>query len=141
MVKLKIKRLHPEAVFPLYAKPGDAGLDLFVLEELELGPGERKSIPLGIAIEIPPNHVGLIWDKSGLSHKYGIKTFGGVIDSGYRGEIHVGVMNLSDKFFRFEKGHKIAQIIIQPVTRIELEEVESLTESERGKGGFGSTGK
>jgi dUTP pyrophosphatase len=92
-------------------------------------------------MEIPEGYVGLIWDKSGLSHKYGIKSFGGVIDAGYRGEIHAGVMNLSDKFFSFEKGHKIAQIIIQKIESVEFEEAPELSASARGEGNFGSTGK
>jgi dUTP pyrophosphatase len=80
-------------------------------------------------------------DKSGISHKYGIKSFGGVIDSGYRGEIHVGIMNLSDKFFLFEKGHKIAQLIIQEFKHVEFEETKELNFSIRGENGLGSTGK
>jgi dUTP pyrophosphatase len=140
-MKIKIKKLHPEARIPQYAHPGDAGLDLFTVEPFELEPTERKSVPIGLAVEIPDGYVGLIWDKSGLSHKYGIKNFGGVIDSGYRGEIHVGVMNLSDKFFSFEKGHKIAQLLIQKIERIDFEETSSLNDSKRSTDGFGSTGK
>jgi dUTP pyrophosphatase len=140
-MKIKIKKIHPEAQIPKYAHDGDAGLDLHTIEPVELEPGERKSIPLGIAMEIPDGYVGLMWDKSGLSHKYGIKTFGGVIDSGYRGEIHAGVMNLSDKYFKFEKGHKIAQILIQRVEHADIIEVAELSDTERGEGGFGSTGK
>jgi len=140
-MKIKIKKLHPEAVIPKYVHEGDAGMDLFAVESFELEPGERKSVPLGLALEIPKGYVGLIWDKSGLSHKYGIKSFGGVIDSGYRGEIHSGVMNLSDKFFSFEKGQKIAQLIIQKIENVQFEEVEKLSQSQRGEGGLGSTGK
>lgn len=140
-MKVKIKKLHPEAIIPRYAHKGDAGLDLFTVDSLELEPGERKSVPLGLAVEIPVGYVGLIWDKSGLSHKYGIKSFGGVIDSSYRGEIHVGVINLSDKFFSFEKGHKIGQLLIQKVEQVNFEEVDELTDSSRAAGGFGSTGK
>ncbi len=92
-------------------------------------------------MEIPEGYVGLIWDKSGLSHKYGIKSFGGVIDSGYRGEIHAGVMNLSDKYFKFEKENKIAQLLIQKVERVKFEEAEELSDTDRGRGGFGSSGK
>jgi dUTP pyrophosphatase len=98
-------------------------------------------VPLGLSIEIPEGHVGLIWDKSGLSHKYGIKNFGGVIDSGYRGEVHAGIMNLSDKFFSFEKGHKIAQLLIQKIENIEFEETDELSDTDRGQNGFGSSGK
>src|SRR3989344_2667526 len=130
-MKIKIKKLHPEAVIPKYVHEGDAGMDLFAVESFELEPGERKSVPLGLALEIPKGYVGLIWDKSGLSHKYGIKSFGGVIDSGYRGEIHVGVINLSDKFFSFEKGHKIGQLLIQKIEQVKLEEVDELTDSPR----------
>jgi len=140
-MRIKIKKIHPDAIIPNYAHPGDAGMDLYINEAVELEPGERKSIPLGIAIEIPEGYVGLILDKSGLSHKYGIKGFGGVIDSGYRGEWHAGVMNLSDKYFKFEKGHRIGQFLVQKVEYVELEEVVELSDSSRGKGGLGSTGK
>src|ERR1035437_320749 len=140
-MKIKIKKLHLDAQIPKYAHEGDAGLDLYTVEAFELEPGERKSIPLGIAIEIPDGYVGLMWDKSGLSHKYGIKSFGGVIDSGYRGEIHAGVMNLSDKYFKFEKGHKIAQLLIQKIENVDFEEVKELSDTSRGEGGLGSTGK
>lgn len=116
-------------------------MDLFAAEPFELEPGERKSIALGVAIEIPEGYVGLVWDKSGLSHKYGIKQFGGVIDSGYRGEIHAGVMNLSDKVFSFEKGHKIGQLLIQKVEQVDVEEVTELSDSERGDNWLGSTGR
>ncbi len=140
-MKIKFKKLNPNAVVPKNNYKGDAGVDLFTIEPFELSPGERRSVPIGLSIEIPDGYVGLIWDKSGLSHKYGIKTFGGVIDSGYRGEMHVGIMNLSDRFFSFEKGHKVAQLLIQQVEKIEFEEVEKLSESDRGENGFGSSGK
>ena len=140
-MKIKIKKLHPDAKIPHYANEGDAGLDLFTIEPFEIEPGERKSIPLGLALEIPEGYVGLLWDKSGLSHKYGIKSFGGVIDSGYRGEIHAGIMNLSDKFFSFEKGHKIIQLLIQKVEHVEFEEASDLLSTIRGEKGFGSSGQ
>ncbi len=141
-MKIKIKKLHPDARIPIYAHKGDAGMDLYTVETFELEPGERKSIGLGLAVQIPTGYVGLIWDKSGLSHKYGIKSFGGVIDSGYRGEIHAGVMNLSNKFFRFEKGQKIVQLLIQKIETATLEEVDELESiTDRGEGRFGSTGK
>lgn len=140
-MEIKINKLHPEARVPEYAHPGDAGVDLFTVEPFELEPMERKTVSIGLAVEIPDGYVGLIWDKSGLSHRYGIKTFGGVIDSGYRGEIHVGVMNLSDRFFSFEKGHKIAQLLIQKVEQTKFIEVEKLSDSSRGDNGLGSTGR
>jgi dUTP pyrophosphatase len=140
-MKLKIKKLHPDAIIPQYAHVGDAGMDLYCVEAFSLTPGERKSIPTGIAMEIPPGHVGLVWDKSGLSHKYGLKTLGGVIDSIYRGEVCIGLTNLSETEFKFEKGHKIAQILIQKVEHMEIEEVAELSDTARGEKGFGSTGK
>ena len=140
-MKIKIKKIHPDAIIPKYAHLGDAGMDLYTVEAFELEPSERKSIPLGISIEIPEGYVGLMWDKSGLSHKYGIKSFGGVIDSGYRGEWHAGIMNLSDKYFKFEKGQKIIQLLIQKIEHVDFEEVKELSDSSRGEGGLGSTGR
>ncbi len=140
-MEVKIKKLHPDAKIPHFAHHGDAGMDLYVPERVEIAPGERKSVPVGLAMEIPFGYVGLIWDKSGLSHKHGLKGFGGVIDCGYRGEVCVGVMNLSTTLYVFEKGHKIAQMLIQPIEHPAITEVEELSLSERGEGGFGSTGK
>lgn len=138
---IKIKKVHPDAIIPKHAHYNDAGVDLHALDAIEIAPGERKSVPLGIAMEIPDGFVGLMWDKSGVSHKYGIKIFGGVIDAGYRGEIHAGLMNLSDKYFRFEKGHKVAQLLIQKIESVTFTEVDELTPTTRGGGNFGSTGK
>jgi dUTP pyrophosphatase len=137
---LKFKKLHPDAKIPSYAYAGDAGLDLYVAEDLVIKKGERKSIPLGIAIEIPDGYVGILFDKSGLSHKHGLKSYGGIIDSGYRGEIHVGMMNLSDTDYEFKKGDKVIQILIMPVLHAEVTEVQELTDSDRGTGAFGSSG-
>lgn len=141
MATIKVKRLHPDAKLPSYAHPGDAGFDLFAPEAVTLGPGERKGIPSGLAIELPGNCVGLIWDKSGLSIKSGLKVLGGVLDSGYRGEIIVGMINLGAEPYTFQKGHKLAQMLIQEVVRADIEEIAELTETERGAGGLGSTGK
>jgi dUTP pyrophosphatase len=98
-------------------------------------------VPTGIAMEIPEGYVGLIWDKSGLSIKNGIKTLGGVIDSTYRGEVLVGMINLSDADYTFLKGHKVAQMVIQKKEFVDFEEVSELSDTVRGEGGFGSTGK
>lgn len=140
-MKLKIKKLNKDAIIPNYAHDGDAGFDLYSIMDFKISPNERKSIPTGIAMGIPKGYVGLMWDKSGLSHKSGIKLFGGVIDSGYRGEVYVGLINLSKKKFEFKKGHKIAQMLIQKVERVDFKEVEDLGKTTRDKGGFGSTGK
>ncbi len=139
--KLKIKKVHPDARIPQYAHYGDAGFDLYTPVSLTIEPGERKSIPLGIALEIPYGYAGLLLDKSGLSHKHGLKSFGGVIDSGYRGELHAGLMNLTDMPYTFEAGDKIIQMLIMPVETVEIIEADELNESERGTGAFGSSGK
>ena len=140
-MKLKIKKLHPNAKIPSYAHEGDAGFDLYVTESFTILPQERKSIPLGISMEIPEKHTGLLLDKSGLSHKHGIKSFGGVIDSGYRGEVHVGIMNVSDVPYTFSVGDKIIQMLIMPINIVDITESDSLSESQRGHGAFGSSGK
>jgi len=140
-MQLKIKKLTEEAVIPKYATKDDAGMDLFAIEDIELESMQRAQIGTGIAMEIPDGHVGLIWDKSGLSHKFGIKTLGGVVDSGYRGEIKIGVINLGKEKYVFEKGHKVAQMIIQKKENPEILEVKELNDTERGERGFGSTGK
>lgn len=138
---LKIKKLRDDAKLPTYAHIGDAGFDLYIPDDLTIKSGERLSIPLGLAMEIPDGYTGLLLDKSGLSHKHGLKSFGGVIDAGYRGEFHVGIMNLSDKDYTFSKGDKIIQMLIMPVARMNIIEANELTESDRGTGAFGSSGK
>ena len=140
-MQIKAKKLTPEAKLPHHVHDGDAGLELYASETTTILPGKRTSVPTGLAIEIPMGYVGLVWDKSGLSHTYGIKTIGGVIDAGYRGEIKVGVMNLSSMSYTFEKGHKVAQLLIQKVEQVEMIEVKDLSNSERGEKGFGSSGK
>ena len=140
-MKLKIKKLNVDAKMPFYAHNDDAGFDLFVAENITVKKGQRFGVPTGIAMEIPEGYVGLIWDKSGLSIKHGIKTLGGVVDSQYRGEILVGIINLSEGDYTFEKGHKVAQMIIQKKEFVDFEEVEELSDTSRGIGGFGSTGK
>jgi len=140
-MKIKIKKLHPDATMPTYANEGDAGMDVFSLEDKIIMPGERYLFKLGFAMEIPDGYVGLFWDKSGLSAKYGIHTLAGVIDSTYRGEYGVLLLNTSNQSYEFKKGDKLAQLLIQPVSNPELEEVAKLSDTNRGEGGFGSTGK
>lgn len=140
-MKINFKKLHSDTKVPSFAHATDAGFDLFAIEDTTIAPGERKSIPTGLALAIPDGYVGLIWDKSGISHKHGIKTIGGVIDAEYRGEILIGMINLSNESYTFEKGHKVAQMIIQERVYVDFEEVEELDETTRGAGGFGSTGK
>jgi len=140
-MKLFIKKVSPEAVVPSFAHATDAGLDLCTTIDVSIKPGQRFSVPTGIALQIPAGYVGLIWDKSGVSQKGGLKTLGGVIDAGYRGEIFVGLFNTSGEVFSFTPGQKIAQILIQKIEQPELVVVAELEDSARGEGAFGSTGK
>lgn len=141
IMKIQVKRLTETAKIPAFAHHDDAGMDLFASEAITLEAGERGQIKTGIALAIPEGYVGLVWDKSGISHKLGVKVLGGVIDAGYRGEILVGMINLSDTAHTFQVGDKITQILIQKVEHPDVEEVEVLSETIRGEQGFGSTGK
>ena len=141
MPKVKIQKINKNAKVPNYAHQGDAGLDFYSAEEnyiLKLG--ERRGFSTGIKMEIPDGYVGLIWDKSGLAAKQGIKIMAGVIDSTYRGEVIIILINLGSKEYLVEKNTKIAQMLIQKVERAEIEIVEDLNITKRGDGGFGSTG-
>ena len=140
-MQLKIKKIHPEAVLPTFAHPADAGMDLYALETVTIESGERVQIKTGIAMAIPMGYVGLIWDKSGVSQKFGLKTFGGVIDSGYSGEVMIGLLNTSPENFTFEAGQKVAQMLIQKIEHPSILEVIELDETNRGEGAFGSSGK
>ncbi|MGB2762836.1 MAG: dUTP diphosphatase [Candidatus Aminicenantaceae bacterium] len=139
-MELKVKRIHKDAKLPLYQHKGDAGLDLFSSVDCVLEKGEVKPVPTGVQVAIPERYVGLVWDKSGISLK-GVHRLAGVIDSGYRGEVRVVMVNLGDEPFVIEKGMKIAQLLIQLVTEVKVVESESLEETSRGEKGFGSTGK
>ena len=139
-MEIKIKKLHSEAKIPRYAHVTDAGMDAYGLERIIIQPMERVQIKTGIALEIPTGTVALIWDKSGLSHSKGLKVLGGVIDSGYRGEVLVGVVNLGFEEVIFEAGDKVAQILIQKIEHPNLVEVTELGDADRGDNGFGSTG-
>ena len=139
-MKLEIKKVQPDAIMPARAHHDDAGLDLFANETLTLEPGMRRTVKTGIALAIPTGYVGLIWDKSSIPHKWGVKTMGGVIDASYRGEIGVIMVNLSQEPYVIEKGSKISQLLIQKVELPEVCEVSELDDTIRGEGGFGSTG-
>jgi len=138
---MKIKKLSENAVIPKYAKESDAGLDLSSDSFDKILAGQRGLVSTGLAFEIPVGYFGSIRDRSGIAVKNGIHVLAGVIDSGYRGEIKVCLQNLSDRDFEIKIGDRIAQIIIQPILIPEIEEVTELSSSERGDGGFGSTGK
>ena len=142
-MKIKFKKLNPEAKLPEYGHPGeDAGLDLFSLEDCEIKPGKKHLFSLGFALEFENGYAAIVKDKGGPSFKYGLHTMGGVFDSGYRGEYNVLSINLSEKATIIKKGQKIAQLIIYPVAFAELEEVIELdSTSSRGDGKQGSTGE
>lgn len=141
MINLKFKKLVSDAKPPSYSHPGDAGMDICASKEVAIKKGEAVKIPTGIAMEIPDGYVGLVWDKSGLSTNHGLKTLAGVIDSGYRGEIMIGLINLGKEDYMIEKYQKVAQILIQKIERGSFEEVGMLSDTSRGADGFGSTGK
>ncbi len=139
-MKLKIKRLHPDAKLPKYAHPGDVGLDMCSLVDVTVNPGEHVRLYNGFALEFPEGYGAFVKDKGSIS-KAGLHTMGGVFDAGFRGEYNVHLVNLSDKAYSIAKGDKVAQLVILPVEIAELIEVEELSESARGEGAFGSTGK
>jgi dUTP pyrophosphatase len=142
-MNLRIVRLDPRAALPTQAHPGDAGLDLRALEATALGPGQRASVPTGIAVEIPDGMAGLVLPRSGLAARHGISLVNapGLIDSGYRGELTVLLLN-TDRAHPVElaAGDRIAQLVLVRVESPTLIEVEQLSASERGAGGFGSSG-
>jgi dUTP pyrophosphatase len=142
-MKISVTRLDATLPIPKYAMPGDAGMDLYSSSDLIINPGERALVPTGLAIAIPNGYVGLIHPRSGLAAKHGISVVNapGTIDSGYRGEIKVILINHDLKTpFEVKKGERIAQIVFQKYEEVILEEVEYLPDTARGDAGFGSTG-
>jgi dUTP pyrophosphatase len=140
---LRVARLDARARLPTRAHPGDAGLDLYAVEAAVLAPGERASIPTGIAVEIPPGHAGLVLPRSGLAARHGISVVNapGLIDADYRGEVRVLLLNTDrEHAFELAAGDRIAQLVIVAVATSDVEEVPTLTDTARGAGGFGSSG-
>lgn len=143
-MKILVKRLDPELALPAYARLGDAGLDLIAAQDVTLKPGDRAAISTGIAIAIPEGYAGFVQPRSGraLTDGLGVANAPGLIDSGYRGEVKVIAINLNHSaLIDVHRGDKIAQIVFQKVEAAELEVVDELPDSERGAGGFGSTGR
>jgi dUTP pyrophosphatase len=142
VIEVAVRRLRAEAQLPEQAYDGDAGLDLVACEGAVLEPGERAVVPTGLAVEIPPGYAGFVQPRSGLAARHGIGVVNspGLIDSGYRGEIRVVLINtdLKERFV-VEAGMRIAQLVIAPVASVRLIEVEELAASERGARGFGSS--
>ena len=139
---LKIRKVEDKAIIPSYAHEGDAGLDLYAVNELILKSGERGLVHTGIQIELPRNTEAQIRPRSGLALKNGITTLNspGTIDEGYRGEIGVILINHSSEEFKVEQGMKIAQMVIKPVLKVDIIETLELSDSERSENGFGSSG-
>jgi dUTP pyrophosphatase len=141
---LPFLKLADGAVIPTRGHPGDGGLDLYSIEPAHLGPGERWSVGTGIAVEIPAGHAGLVLPRSGLAREHGIALVNspGLIDAGYRGEVRVLLLNTDPaETVRIEAGARIAQLVVIPVATPEPVEAAALSDSARGDGGFGSTGR
>ena len=142
MIDVAVRKLRPDAVLPASAYEGDAGLDLTACEEVTLAPGERAVVPTGIAVEIPPGYAGFVQPRSGLAARHGIGVVNspGLIDSGYRGEVQVVLLNTDrDGPFTVEPGMRIAQLVVLPVPAVRVVEADELATSERGARGFGSS--
>ena len=137
---IKIKKLKENAVVPRYAHQGDAGLDLYALEDEIIAPGEIKIIYFGFALEFPQGFAAIMKDRSSMG-KNGIHNLGGVFDWGYRGEYNCTLINLGAKPYEIKKGDKVAQVVIFSIGQAQIEEVESLSDTTRSTGNFGSTGK
>lgn len=143
-MELRVVKLKDEAVVPTRAHEGDAGVDLYACEAAHLGPGERWSVGTGVAVEIPEGHAGLVLPRSGLAKNHGIALVNspGLIDAGYRGELRVLLLNTDPaETFRVEPGARIAQLVVTPIALAEPVAVAELTETARGDGGFGSSGR
>ena len=140
---LRFKRIHPDAVLPAYAHPSDAGMDVRSVADIVIPAGGRALVPTGLVAIIPPMYEIQVRPRSGLALKHGVTVLNtpGTIDSGYRGEIGVILANFGDKDFPVAKGDKVAQLVFAPVVQPEVEETDVIDETDRGAGGFGSTGK
>jgi dUTP pyrophosphatase len=143
LIGLRVRRVDPRALLPTRAYPGDAGLDLYALDDGRLEPGERASVRTGVAVEIPDGQAGLVLPRSGLARRHGISVVNapGLIDAGYRGELEVLLLNTDrSQPFSISAGDRIAQLVIVDVQTPEIVEVDELELSQRGAGGFGSSG-
>ena len=142
MTTIRFQKLNPQATIPTQAHPGDAGMDLVSIEAAEIAPGARKLVHTGLAVEIPVGFEGQVRPRSGLALKNGVTVLNapGTIDAGYRGEIGVVLANFGEAPFKVEPGMRIAQLVIAAVASVTVEVSDTLSSSERGAGGYGSTG-
>lgn len=140
---LKVKRIHPDAVIPAYAHEGDAGMDVRSVADMTIPAGGRALVPTGLVFMLPPGWEAQVRPRSGLALKSGVTVLNtpGTVDSGYRGEVGVILFNTSSAEFHVGKGDRIAQVVVAPTTRAEIVETDSIDETDRGSGGFGSTGR
>jgi dUTP diphosphatase len=141
-VQLKVKKLNPSATLPSYAREGDAGLDLFAVQRVVIESGKSALVPTGVAIELPPGTEAQVRPRSGLALKHALTVLNtpGTVDEGYRGEVGVILINHGAHAFTIEPGMKIAQMVVSPRIQVAVVEVPELSDTERGAGGFGSTG-
>lgn len=141
-MNLKVKKLNPSATLPSYAREGDAGLDLFAVKQMVIEPGRSALVPTGIAIELPSGTEAQVRPRSGLALKHGLSVLNtpGTVDEGYRGEVGVILINHGTSAFTVEPGMKIAQMVVSPRIQVTVTEVPELSDTQRGAGGFGSTG-
>ncbi len=139
---VKFRTIDPAAILPSYAHPGDAGMDIRSVEDLTIAPGERALVRTGLVMILPPGYEAQVRSRSGLALKSGIMVLNspGTIDEGYRGEVGVILANFGKESFKVEKGSKIAQIVVSPCTRAEIALTDEVDRTDRGTGGFGSTG-
>lgn len=142
-MQLKVKRLDKDMPMPLYAKPGDAGFDLRSTSDVEIAPQGTVMVGTGLAVEIPEGYVGLVFPRSGLASHSGVNLVNnvGVVDSGYRGEVMLPLYNAGHDLVTVARGVRCAQMIVMPFAQCEFEEAEELSDTERGDGGFGSSGR
>lgn len=141
-VRVPVLRVDAALPLPAYARPDDAGLDLYAAEPVTLAPGARALVPTGIALAIPPGFAGFVLPRSGLALRHGVTLLNtpGLVDAGYRGEVKVLLVNHGDAPVSLSRGDRVAQLVVQRVERVALAPVAELPESTRGAGGFGSTG-
>ena len=139
---VRFRKVHPDAALPSYAHPSDAGMDVRSVEDLTIAPGRRALVHTGLVMLLPPMYEAQVRPRSGLALKSGITVLNtpGTIDSGYRGEVGVILVNFGDTDFQVKKGDKVAQIVIAPVVQAQVVETSEVDETDRGAGGFGSTG-
>ena len=138
---MKIKKLDERAPLPTRGTVGAAGLDLYAIKDAVIEPGETKLLPTGLAIELPEDATGLVWDRSGLATKKGLVVVAGCIDDDFRGEIRVALHNISRRTHIVCQGERMAQLLVVPVLKVVPEWSDELSDTERGAGGFGSTGQ